>query len=126
MFKGVKTIENIFVMSITTRITFSHIYNVVKSAGQHNKPLLGRWKLSEDRDIATIVKYANEDHCGTCITCDTNNSTNNSTNNNNKINNIYNNFIKNNDKNRNRNNRNSNNASILEIDYTYMVMNNPN
>ena len=109
-------------MSITTRITFSHIYNVVKSAGQHNKPLLGRWKLSEDRDIATIVKYANEDHCGTCITCDTNNSTNN----NNKINNIYNNFIKNNDKNRNRNNRNSNNASILEIDYTYMVMNNPN
>ena len=113
-------------MSITTRITFSHIYNVVKSAGQHNKPLLGRWKLSEDRDIATIVKYANEDHCGTCITCDTNNSTNNSTNNNNKINNIYNNFIKNNDKNRNRNNRNSNNASILEIDYTYMVMNNPN
>ena len=110
-------------MSITTRITFSHIYNVVKSAGQHNKPLLGRWKLSEDRDIATIVKYANEDHCGTCITCDTNNSTNN---NHNKINNIYNNFIKNNDKNRNRNNRNSNNASILEIDYTYMVMNNPN
>ena len=30
--------------------------------------MLGRWKISNSEStLTTIVKYANEDHCGTCV-----------------------------------------------------------
>ena len=53
-------------MSIVSRITFSHIRDTIRSLGHTSRPLLGRWSLSENRDIAKVVKYANEDHCGPC------------------------------------------------------------
>lgn len=53
-------------MSLPTRITFSHIIDVIKSMGHHNKPVLGRWKLYDEKHIPYVVKNANEDHCGPC------------------------------------------------------------
>jgi hypothetical protein len=54
-------------MSVVSRITFSHIRDVISGLGNHSRPPLGRWLLKKDNQIATIVKYANEDHCGTCV-----------------------------------------------------------
>ena len=53
-------------MSLPTRITFSHIRDVIKSMGHYNKPVLGRWKLYDEKHIPSVVKNANEDHCGPC------------------------------------------------------------
>tara|TARA_B110000967_G_C18901835_1_gene576253 strand:+ start:9737 stop:9994 length:258 start_codon:yes stop_codon:yes gene_type:complete len=53
-------------MSNPGRITFSHIYDVLRSLGKRKPIVLGRWKLKHDNQLATVVKYANEDHCGAC------------------------------------------------------------
>jgi hypothetical protein len=54
-------------MSVVGRITFSHIRDVIKRLGNNTRPPLGRWLLKKDNQIARIVQYANEDHCGTCV-----------------------------------------------------------
>lgn len=54
-------------MSVVSRITFSHIKDVISGLGKHTRPPLGRWLLKEDTQIARTVQYANEDHCGTCV-----------------------------------------------------------
>jgi hypothetical protein len=54
-------------MSVVGRITFSHIRDVISGLGKHTRPPLGRWLLKKDNQIATTVRYANEDHCGTCV-----------------------------------------------------------
>ncbi len=54
-------------MSVVGRITFSHIRDTINGLGKHTRPPLGRWLLKKDNQIATTVKYANEDHCGTCV-----------------------------------------------------------
>lgn len=54
-------------MSVVGRITFSHIRDVINGLGNHTRPPLGRWLLKKDNQIATTVKYANEDHCGACV-----------------------------------------------------------
>lgn len=53
-------------MSIPSRITFSHIANVLKHAGKSNQVPLGRWKVCEKKNAGLIADYSNEDHCGTC------------------------------------------------------------
>lgn len=53
-------------MSVPGRITFSHIKDVISGLGKNTRPPLGRWVLKEDNQIASSVRYANEDHCGTC------------------------------------------------------------
>ncbi len=53
-------------MSIPTRITFSHVANVLKNAGKSNPVPLGRWKVCEKKNAGLIADYSNEDHCGTC------------------------------------------------------------
>lgn len=55
------------IMSVVGRITFSHIKDVIKGLGNNTRPPLGRWLLKQDNQIATAVRYANEDHCGTCV-----------------------------------------------------------
>jgi hypothetical protein len=91
-------------MSIPTRITISHLFNVIKTAGSNTKVPLGRWSIKTDRPTGLIADYSNEDHCGTC-----GDYINNKTNNKNftstttyDLENIYN------------------------MEYTYMVSNNPN
>lgn len=59
---------SIIIMSVVGRITFSHIRDVINGLGKNTRPPLGRWLLKKDTEIATVVKYANEDHCGTCTT----------------------------------------------------------
>ena len=51
-------------MSISTRVTFSHIKDVLRNASKINKPPLGRWSLDNRKHNGLIVDYANEDHCG--------------------------------------------------------------
>ena len=53
-------------MSIPTRITFTHVKEVLRNAGKVNRPPLGRWSLKHCQNSGLIVDYANEDHCGTC------------------------------------------------------------
>ena len=57
-------------MSIPGRITFSHVYNLIRGAivNKNTPTPLGRWKLQNNRSnqIALNILYANEDHCGTC------------------------------------------------------------
>lgn len=53
-------------MSIPTRITFTHIKEVLRNAGNVNRPPLGRWSLKHRQNSGIIVDYANEDHCGEC------------------------------------------------------------
>lgn len=53
-------------MSVPGRITFSHIKDVISGLGKNTRPPLGRWMLKKDNQIASSVRYANEDHCGTC------------------------------------------------------------
>ena len=53
-------------MSISSRITISHLFNVIKSAGNNTKVPLGRWSIKTDRPTGLIADYSNEDHCGTC------------------------------------------------------------
>ena len=53
-------------MSISTRVTFSHIKDVLRNASKINKPPLGRWSLDNRKHNGLIVDYANEDHCGEC------------------------------------------------------------
>ena len=105
-------------MSLPTRITFSHIIDVIKSMGNYNKPVLGRWKLYDEKNIPSIIKHANEDHCGPCgvnniVT--TNEITN--TNETKKI-------IKKYNYTTNKNVINEDN--LLDIEYSYMSINNPN
>ncbi len=57
-------------MSVVGRITISHIRDTISGLGKHNYPPLGRWLLKKDNQIATTVRYANEDHCGTCASSD--------------------------------------------------------
>lgn len=53
-------------MSIPSRITFSHLVNVIKSSGTNNIVPLGRWSLRSVKHTGLISDYSNEDHCGTC------------------------------------------------------------
>lgn len=50
----------------TSRITISHIINVLKTAGHHNKVPLGRWGICNNRNSGLVADYSNEDHCGSC------------------------------------------------------------
>lgn len=54
-------------MSISNRITFSHVAKILKSA-IIEKPVqvpLGRWSINKKNEHL-MVDYSNEDHCGTC------------------------------------------------------------
>jgi hypothetical protein len=53
-------------MSTPGRLTFSHIYDVVRGLGRRDPIVLGRWNLKHEKQIANVVRYANEDHCGPC------------------------------------------------------------
>ena len=53
-------------MSVSTRITLSHIKNVLMSSHITTKPPLGRWTIHKNKNIDLIIDYANEDHCGSC------------------------------------------------------------
>lgn len=86
-------------MSIVSRITFSHIRDTIRSLGHTSRPLLGRWSLNENRDIAKVVKYANEDHCGPCGEMKSIHTSNESS---------------------------HNQENILEIEYSLISMNMPN
>ena len=54
-------------MSISNRITFSHVAKIFKYVViEKPKPIpLGRWSLNKKNEHL-IVDYSNEDHCGTC------------------------------------------------------------
>jgi len=44
------------------------VKHIVKALSSEEKMLLGRWKIAKtETSIATIIRHANEDHCGTCI-----------------------------------------------------------
>ena len=55
-------------MSLSTKITFSHVAKIFKSAIiEKPKPVpWGRWSLDNKKYAHLIVDYSNEDHCGTC------------------------------------------------------------
>jgi hypothetical protein len=53
-------------MSISSRLTIAHIFNVLKSAGTTKIVPLGRWKTCKNKNNGLIVDYSNIDHCGTC------------------------------------------------------------
>ena len=53
-------------MSFPTRITFSHIINVIKTSGKKTHVPLGRWGIKSDRNSGLVADYSNEDHCGSC------------------------------------------------------------
>ena len=55
-----------YIMSIPTRITFSHLSKVIKNAGVKNNIPLGRWGVRNETNRGLVVDYSNEDHCGTC------------------------------------------------------------
>mgnify|MGYP006074620795 CR=1 FL=1 len=55
-----------YIMSISTRITFSHLYRVIKNAGIKTNVPLGRWGIRNETNRGLVVDYSNEDHCGTC------------------------------------------------------------
>jgi hypothetical protein len=54
-------------MSISNRITLTHIRDVIKNAFMYNTKItpLGRWQIT-DKNINLVVDYSNEDHCGAC------------------------------------------------------------
>ena len=52
-------------MSIPTRLTFTHVKNVIIAANKTTKPPpLGRWGLK--KNVGLAVDYSNVDHCGSC------------------------------------------------------------
>lgn len=52
-------------MSIPSRLTFTHIKNVILEANKIYKPIpLGRWGVKNNVNLA--VYYSNVDHCGSC------------------------------------------------------------
>ena len=53
-------------MSVSTRLTVSHLFNVFKSLGPRKNVPLGRWKVCKNKNTGLIVDYSNIDHCGTC------------------------------------------------------------
>jgi len=54
-------------MSVSNRVTFTHIKNLFLSLGSTSKPIpLGRWGHTKENHIAILVDHSNEDHCGTC------------------------------------------------------------
>jgi hypothetical protein len=54
-------------MSVSNRVTFTHIKKLFLSLGSTPKPVpLGRWGHTKENQIAIIVDLSNEDHCGTC------------------------------------------------------------
>jgi hypothetical protein len=53
-------------MSTATRITISHLKNVLLSAGTTVKTPLGRWSVHKNKNHGLVVDYSNEDHCGSC------------------------------------------------------------
>jgi len=53
-------------MSIPSRITFSHIANVIRSCGQTSQVPMGRWAMRSKEQTSLVVDYSNQDHCGTC------------------------------------------------------------
>lgn len=48
--------------------TLKHIVDVLKHAMfvKPSPPMLGRWKIDENKNKHLLVDYSNEDHCGTC------------------------------------------------------------
>lgn len=48
--------------------TLKHIVDVLKHAAfvKQTTPMLGRWKIDENKNKHLLVDYSNEDHCGTC------------------------------------------------------------
>lgn len=32
----------------------------------HNPVMLGRWSLDKKKNMALVIDYSNEDHCGNC------------------------------------------------------------
>ena len=69
-------------MSIPSRITIAHIFNVLKSAGTTKIVPLGRWKIYKNKNDGLIVDYSNIDHCGTCNYTEKNKSNKSKLNNN--------------------------------------------
>lgn len=53
-------------MSISKRITITHLVNILKNAGKTKHIPLGRWKVCLNKNTGLIADYSNEDHCGTC------------------------------------------------------------
>jgi hypothetical protein len=57
-------------MSIPTRITITHLKNVLVNAGTQVNTPLGRWSShinkNKNKNTGLIADYSNEDHCGTC------------------------------------------------------------
>jgi|TARA_B110000285_G_scaffold186744_1_gene212243 hypothetical protein len=86
-------------MSIPSRITLSHVLNVIRTSGQISKVPTGRWAIRSKEQTALVIDYSNQDHCGTC---------------NDYINTK---LIK---------KQEVNNNNIFDIEYTYMVSNTPN
>jgi len=102
-------------MSIPTRITFSHIKNVIISA--RNGPTftpLGRWSIDKHKNTGLVVDYSNEDHCGSCgeylETVRATSNTTVNTNTNTTVN----------------TNTNSSVEKFLEIEYSSLLLNVPN
>jgi len=86
-------------MSIPSRITLSHIANVIRTSSQINKVPMGRWATTRSKEqTALVVDYSNQDHCGTCSHYINTKLTKNKEMDNN----------------------------IFDIEYTYMVSNTPN
>jgi hypothetical protein len=53
-------------MSIPTRITISHLKDVLLNSCKKVKTPLGRWSSHKNKNHGLIVDYSNEDHCGSC------------------------------------------------------------
>ena len=88
-------------MSIPSRITLSHIANVIRTSSQTSRVPMGRWATTRSKEqTALVVDYSNQDHCGTCSHY------------------INTKLLKNKEMN--------NNNNIFDIEYTYMVSNTPN
>jgi len=69
-------------MSVSTRLTVSHLFNVFKSLGPRKNVPPGRWKVCKNKNTGLIVDYSNIDHCGTCNYTEKNKSNKSKLNNN--------------------------------------------
>ena len=84
-------------MSVSTKLSLSHIVGVITRIGNNPPTVLGRWGVKPDKPLSSAITHANEDHCGACV--DSRAYECNSTD-------------KNND--------------LLEAEYVYMINNTPN